>query len=204
MPPSTPDGGYGAHAAPPTAAQREGQAIREMLDQYPERPTRSEQRGVMDLAESLIREAGDSQLGEDVKGLSQALHDLTVVRETKLTPARVATMTVEDVPELLTPVAGALGKVLKAGEALQQRLHTIEDDSSQMLPPAAAKGNAELQVARANCGGELAVVATFASSGLASDLPAPAACATLAPSSCGILAAESDWRCRQRQHADFL
>jgi len=88
--------------------------------------------------EAIVREAGPKHLGHDVEDLSRALRQLQDDTQSRLVPERISTMTAEDVPEVLTPVARSLQAVLQGAAAMRHRLEGISEASSALLGKAAA------------------------------------------------------------------
>lgn len=94
--------------------------------------------------ETIVRETGPDHLGRNVDGLSWALNRLMRHTHTYLTPDRIAGMTSEEVPELLTPVASSLNDVLRSAGVVKNRLSKIEQASQLLLGRAEARGEARL------------------------------------------------------------
>merc|ERR1719330_1861175 len=89
------------------------------------------------LAEFVAHEAGGAHLGAEVKGLSLALDDLGAVRRRGFAPTRTATMTADDLPDALAPLARALDRVRLASQAVENRLAGVEQASALQLGLAA-------------------------------------------------------------------
>jgi len=96
--------------------------------------------------ETIIREAGPTRLNFDVEELTRALSKLVQATDTHLTTERVALMTTEDVPEVMTPVAKALHDVLLSASAMRHKLNAIAEASNLLLGRAAARGAARLGI----------------------------------------------------------
>merc|ERR1712113_1375497 len=86
----------------------------------------------------VVREAGPEHLGHSVEDLSRSLAGMVKDSHEHLIPERISTMTVEDVPQVMTPVAKSLVEVLKASATVRHKLDGIAQASNYLLSKAAA------------------------------------------------------------------
>lgn len=94
----------------------------------------------------VVREAGPDHLGHSVEDLSRALHGMVKEVHEQLVPDRISVMTVEDVPQIMTPVAKSLNEVLTAAATVRHRLDGIAEASNYLLTKAAAHADKRLKV----------------------------------------------------------
>jgi len=99
--------------------------------------------------ETVVKEAGPEMLGRSIDDVSQALHSLSKQANENLSPERIAAMTAQDAPQMLTPVARSLHSVLRSTSLLRHRLASIAEASDGLLSRAEARGNERLKFAEA-------------------------------------------------------
>jgi len=83
--------------------------------------------------ENIITKSGPSELGRNVAELSRALGQLKDDVNSNLSQDRIAAMTSEDVPNMVTPVAESL----KEAKSMQDRLTAISDAAYSIVGTAA-------------------------------------------------------------------
>eukprot|EP00927_Polykrikos_kofoidii_P080553 TRINITY_DN77444_c0_g1_i1.p1 TRINITY_DN77444_c0_g1~~TRINITY_DN77444_c0_g1_i1.p1 ORF type:complete len:279 (-),score=60.16 TRINITY_DN77444_c0_g1_i1:66-902(-) len=82
--------------------------------------------------EALLRETSNSKLGSDVRGLTEAAAELRSLVDSNLRADRVSTLTVQDVPDYLGPVATQLEDVLRTAKATRTRLTDIANAAATL------------------------------------------------------------------------
>jgi len=99
--------------------------------------------------ETVVREAGPEVLGHSIDDVSRTLHSLSKQADENLSPERIAAMTAQDAPQMLTPVARSLHAVLRSTGVLRQKLASIAEASNALLSRAEARGDERLKLAEA-------------------------------------------------------
>eukprot|EP00439_Symbiodinium_sp_Y106_P036090 s2179_g4.t1 len=87
--------------------------------------------------ENIITKSGPSELGRNVAELSRALGQLKDDVNSNLSQDRIAAMTSEDVPNMVTPVAESLKEVIRSAKSMQDRLTAISDAAYSIVGTAA-------------------------------------------------------------------
>lgn len=82
---------------------------------------------------TLIYEMGPDALGRRVDDLSNALTDLVAQTKSHLVPERMATLTAEDVPELMLPIAKSLKNTLKGAASAHDKLEHISKTADVLM-----------------------------------------------------------------------
>lgn len=77
--------------------------------------------------ENIITKSGPTELGKEVAELSRSLGMLKDDVNSNLSQDRIAAMTSEDVPNMVTPVAASLKEVITSAKSLKERLGAIAD-----------------------------------------------------------------------------
>mmetsp|Transcript_66141 Transcript_66141/g.146952 ORF Transcript_66141/g.146952 Transcript_66141/m.146952 type:complete len:358 (+) Transcript_66141:59-1132(+) len=87
--------------------------------------------------ENIITKTGPTELGRNVAELSRALGQLKDDVNSNLSQDRIAAMTSEDVPNMVTPVADSLKEVIRSAKSMQDRLTAISDAAYGIVGTAA-------------------------------------------------------------------
>lgn len=87
--------------------------------------------------ENIITQSGPSELGKEVARLSRSLGMLKDDVNSNLSQDRIAAMTAEDVPNMVTPVAASLKEVITSAKSLKGRLGAIADAAYSIVGTAA-------------------------------------------------------------------
>ncbi|CAJ1427689.1 unnamed protein product [Effrenium voratum] len=87
--------------------------------------------------ENIITKTGPSELGKNVAELSRALGQLKDDVNSNLSQDRIAAMTSEDVPNMVTPVADSLKEVIRNAKSLKDHLTAISDAAYSIVGSAA-------------------------------------------------------------------
>eukprot|EP00930_Biecheleria_cincta_P027005 TRINITY_DN1897_c0_g1_i2.p1 TRINITY_DN1897_c0_g1~~TRINITY_DN1897_c0_g1_i2.p1 ORF type:complete len:404 (-),score=87.37 TRINITY_DN1897_c0_g1_i2:76-1287(-) len=82
--------------------------------------------------QNILTQSGPEELGKSVSGLTRALDVLKSDVDSRLSQDRLASMTAEDVPDMVTPVASSLKEVIKEGTGLQARFRAISDAAYEL------------------------------------------------------------------------
>jgi len=99
--------------------------------------------------ETVVKEAGPEVLGHSIDDVSRTLHALSKQANENLSPERIAAMTAQDAPQMLTPVAQSLHAVLRSTGVLRHKLASIAEASNALLSRAEARGAERLKAAEA-------------------------------------------------------
>jgi len=87
--------------------------------------------------DNIVTKGGSEELGSQVGNFSRALKELKNDFYSNLSDDRIAGMTAEDVPNMITPVALSLREVLNNAHSLSQRLMAMSEASYDLIhkPP---------------------------------------------------------------------
>lgn len=82
--------------------------------------------------QNVLSQSGPEELGNSVSALTRALDVLKSDVDSRLSQDRLASMTAEDVPNMVAPVASSLKEVIKEGTGLQARFRAISDAAYEL------------------------------------------------------------------------
>eukprot|EP00929_Paragymnodinium_shiwhaense_P015156 TRINITY_DN123196_c0_g1_i1.p1 TRINITY_DN123196_c0_g1~~TRINITY_DN123196_c0_g1_i1.p1 ORF type:complete len:383 (-),score=122.17 TRINITY_DN123196_c0_g1_i1:38-1186(-) len=101
---------------------------------------------------TLVHETSLPQLGQDIRNLQQKAIALRSAVKTYLARDRLATLSIQDAPDYLQPVAQGLVDVAKAGKEARQRLANVAEAASELQEHAEGSAEAEMEQAMAKLG----------------------------------------------------